>query len=131
MIKRRKRIYEDTTVSAAPVSAVSTTSKIEDNKEEGSTSKENSEENTQETKEPELSEEEKKKQALEEIDKKDDADIMTMVLSGEMPEDDDIRAKIYKRGSDYIQKQMTGTITPEKQKEMFKKILANAGISEL
>ena len=34
MIKRRKKLYEETTVSAAPVSAVSVTSNIEDEKKE-------------------------------------------------------------------------------------------------
>lgn len=122
IVRRRKKLFEDITVSAAPVNS------------DSSENKSNSESDSQSTDSAEIKEltdEEKKKKALEEIDKKDDADIMTMVLSGEMPEDEEIRAKIFKRGSDYIQKQMTGTITPDKQKEMYKKILANAGISDL
>lgn len=122
IVRRRKKLFEDITVSAAPVNSDSSENKS--NSESDSKSPDSAE-----TKE--LTDEEKKKKALEEIDKKDDADIMTMVLSGEMPEDEEIRAKIFKRGSDYIQKQMTGTITPDKQKEMYKKILANAGISDL
>lgn len=122
IVRRRKKLFEDITVSAAPVNSDSPENKL--NSESDSQSPDSAE-----TKE--LTDEEKKKKALEEIDKKDDADIMTMVLSGEMPEDEEIRAKIFKRGSDYIQKQMTGTITPDKQKEMYKKILANAGISDL
>lgn len=122
IIRPRKKLFEDITVSAAPINSDSSENKS--NSESDSQSPDSAE-----TKE--LTDEEKKKKALEEIDKKDDADIMTMVLSGEMPEDEEIRAKIFKRGSDYIQKQMTGTITPDKQKEMYKKILANAGISDL
>lgn len=122
IVRRRKKLFEDITVSAAPVNSDSSENKS--NSESDSQSPDSAE-----TKK--LTDEEKKKKALEEIDKKDDADIMTMVLSGEMPEDEEIRAKIFKRGSDYIQKQMTGTITPDKQKEMYKKILANAGISDL
>ena len=122
IVRRRKKLLEDITVSAAPVNSDSSENKS--NSESDSQSPDSAE-----TKK--LTDEEKKKKALEEIDKKDDADIMTMVLSGEMPEDEEIRAKIFKRGSDYIQKQMTGTITPDKQKEMYKKILANAGISDL
>lgn len=122
IIRPRKKLFEDITVSAAPVNSDSSENKSNSESESQSP-------DSAETKE--LTDEEKKKKALEEIDKKDDADIMTMVLSGEMPEDEEIRAKIFKRGSDYIQKQMTGTITPDKQKEMYKKILANAGISDL
>lgn len=122
IVRRRKKLFEDITVSAAPVNSDSSENKSNSESESQSP-------DSAETKE--LTDEEKKKKALEEIDKKDDADIMTMVLSGEMPEDEEIRAKIFKRGSDYIQKQMTGTITPDKQKEMYKKILANAGISDL
>ena len=122
IVRRRKKLFEDITESAAPVNSDSSENKS--NSESDSQSPDSAE-----TKK--LTDEEKKKKALEEIDKKDDADIMTMVLSGEMPEDEEIRAKIFKRGSDYIQKQMTGTITPDKQKEMYKKILANAGISDL
>lgn len=122
IVRRRKKLFEDITVSAAPVNSDSSENKSNSEPESQSP-------DSAETKK--LTDEEKKKKALEEIDKKDDADIMTMVLSGEMPEDEEIRAKIFKRGSDYIQKQMTGTITPDKQKEMYKKILANAGISDL
>lgn len=77
-----------------------------------------------------LSEEEKKKKALEELDKKDDAEIMGYILSGKMPEDESLREKIFSRGNDYIQRQMTGAITPDKQKEIYNKIIAGAGLSD-
>lgn len=76
-----------------------------------------------------LSEEEKKKKALEELDKKDDAEIMSYILSGKMPEDESLREKIFSRGNDYIQRQMTGAITPDKQKEIYNKIIAGAGLN--
>lgn len=123
-IKRVKKVNENVAVKTISVSAE--TSLNDQNSDSNTDSKANSD-NVEEN---ELSEEQKKQKALEEIDKKDDADIMTMILSGEMSDDADIRERIFKRGSDYIQKQMTGTITPDKQREMYKKILANAGLSE-
>lgn len=126
MIRKKKRkINEDVAVQAAEVSAETTTPqdnsgdqiKISFVDEDGN-------------KEEEMTEEEKKQKALEELDKKDDAEIMSMILSGKMPEDGEIRDKIFKKGNDYIQKQMTGTITPDKQKEIYDKILAGAGLTE-
>ena len=114
IIRRRKRIFEDAAVQAATVSADTDT---QENKKDSSVL-DNS-----------MSEEEKKQKALEELDSKDDAEIMTYILSGNMPEDADIRDKIFKKGNDFIMRQMTNTITPDKQKEIYNKILAGAGLS--
>ena len=114
IIRRKKRIFEDAAVQAATVSADTDT---QENKEDSSVL------------DNPMTEEEKKQKALEELDSKDDAEIMTYILSGKMPEDADVRDKIFKRGNDYIQKQMTNTITPDKQKEIYNKILAGAGLS--
>ena len=115
IIRRKKRIYEDAAVQAATVSADTDTQ--EKNENESSVL------------ENPMTEEEKKQKALDELDTKDDAEIMTYILSGKMPEDADVRDKIFKKGNDYITRQMTGTITPDKQKEIYNKILAGAGLS--
>lgn len=123
--KKKRKLNEDVAVQAAEVSAETTTP--QDNSEDQIKISFVDEDGN---KEEEMTEEEKKQKALEELDKKDDAEIMSMILSGKMPEDGEIRDKIFKKGNDYIQKQMTGTITPDKQKEIYDKILAGAGLSE-
>ena len=123
--KKKRKLNEEVAVQAAEVSAETTTP--QDNSEDQIKISFVDEDGN---KEEEMTEEEKKQKALEELDKKDDAEIMSMILSGKMPEDGEIRDKIFKKGNDYIQKQMTGTITPDKQKEIYDKILAGAGLSE-
>lgn len=126
--KKKNKLNEDIAVQAATVSA---------NAEPSSSQESSNEQNPlkitfvddEGNEEEQMSEEEKKQKALEELDKKDEAEIMSMILSGKMPEDGEIRDKIFKKGNDFIQKQMTGTITPDKQKEIYDKILAGAGLS--
>lgn len=127
--KKKNKLNEDIAVQAATVSANAEPSSSQETSNEQSPLKitfvddEGNEDD-------QMTEEEKKQKALEELDKKDDAEIMSMILSGKMPEDGDIRDKIFKKGNDFIQKQMTGTITPDKQKEIYDKILAGAGLTE-
>lgn len=123
--KKKRKLNEEVAVQAAEVSA-ETTAPQDNSNDQIKISFVDEDGN----KEEEMTEEEKKQKALEELDKKDDAEIMSMILSGKMPEDGEIRDKIFKKGNDYIQKQMTGTITPDKQKEIYDKILAGAGLTE-
>ena len=122
--KKKNRLNEDIAVQAATVSANADSSSQESSNEQNPLKI-----TFVDDEEDQMTEEEKKQKALEELDKKDDAEIMSMILSGKMPEDGDIRDKIFKKGNDFIQKQMTGTITPDKQKEIYDKILAGAGLS--
>ena len=123
--KKKRKLNEEVAIQAAEVSA-ETTAPQDNSNDQIKISFVDEDGN----KEEEMTEEEKKQKALEELDKKDDAEIMSMILSGKMPEDGEIRDKIFKKGNDYIQKQMTGTITPDKQKEIYDKILAGAGLTE-
>lgn len=127
--KKRFKLNEDIAVQAATVSANAESSNSQGTSSDQSPLKITFDDE-EGNKEDQMSEEEKKQKTLEELDKKDDAEIMTMILSGKMPEDGEIRDKIFKKGNDYIQKQMTGTITPDKQKEIYDKILAGAGLTK-